>query len=206
MGLLFAIVPIAVSFLSLVVSVATLLRAGLLPFRLKIIPGGLYTVKRDPATTGQDPTRPDEFDLILPINFLNTGYGEGVIQGVAVKVFDESGTAMLYRPTVEIDLTSFVQGPSVIGKHDVISGYMPFPVHAKQSLQKVWLFSQDTMDNPYPRREWRPGTYRFEYFVQESQWEQPRNVATMRKLIEQVVIERTRDGMAVGRPEGSIRP
>jgi hypothetical protein len=139
----------------------------------------------------------DELDLIFPVTFLNTGFGEGVIEGLAVKMLADNGTTVLYRPNLEVDLKSFMQGPSVPSKANIIGMFTPFPLHAKQSVQKILLFTQDTRENPDPRSTWRASTYRFEFFVKESQWAKPKKLATMEQVIDEPQLTAAHEGVAV---------
>jgi hypothetical protein len=185
--------PLAISLASLAISLISAFRAEIFPFQLKVLPGGLCTARHSDVSAEET----DELDLILPIAFLNTGFGEGVIEGVTVKMLAGDGTTMLYRPNLEVDLKSFMQGLSVPSKANIIGMFTPFPLHAKQSVQKIWLFTQDTRENPYPRSTWRAGTYRFDYFVKESQWAKPKKLATMEQVIDEPQLTAAHNGVAV---------
>lgn len=199
-------VPILISLVSLAVALVSAFRGALFPFQLTVVPGGLCTVRHSDISSERKEAFPNDLDLVLPIGFLNEGYGEGIIEGLAVKVFEDSGAIMLYRPTVEVDLKVFVQGPSVPSKANIIGIFMPFPLHSKQSVQRVWLFSQDTRENPYPRIGWHPGRYRLEYFVKEGRWAGPRKVAAMEQVVDEAHLNAVSRGVAVVLPMRSITP
>lgn len=198
------LLPIAISIVSLIISLVSAFRGQLFPFQLKVLPGGLCYVRHSAVSSDESST--DELDLVLPLSFINSGYGDGVIDGVAVKVLDKAGTAMLYLPAMEIDLKAFVQGISIPSKANLIGLYMPFPLHTRQSVHKVWLFTQDSAQNPYPKARWHPGSYRIEYFIKESLWNQPSKVATLDLDVGESQIEAAKKGVAVMIASKNITP
>ncbi len=163
-------VATTIATLSLFVSLLSNFKDMIFPFRLSVLAGDVLVAA---------PTLPshDSLALVLPISFINEGYAEGVIEGIGLKIVGANGIEKLYTPVAEIDFVKFVQGKRALTAESIAGAFSSFPIHAKQSVQKHILFSQEEHSVRYPFSVWSSGTYRFQLFLKTTAWARPKKVA-----------------------------
>lgn len=172
-------IAIALSLVALVVSLVSSFKNELFDFSLDVIAGNLIL-----AT----PTAPshNSLALVFPISFLNLGYGEGVIEDLAVKaVLSQTGQAKLYTPFTEIDIEEFIQGRRRLHAENFLEAFRPFPLHSKEAVKKYILFTQAEHSERYPFSPWEAGTYRFEIYAKTSASKKAEKVSEFEKEITQ---------------------
>lgn len=164
------VLPTVISVLALLISLISAFKNELLPFELKVLAGDVLVAA---------PTSPSHasLPLVFPISFLNTGYAGGIVEAIAIKVIDDQGNVKLYTPIAEIDFMQFIQGRRQLHADNIAGTFSAFPIHAKQSLKKHILFSQEEKSAKYPFNQWKPGKHKFELYLKASQWRKPKKLS-----------------------------
>jgi len=103
--------------------------------------------------------------VILPLSFVNTGYGEGVVEWVVVKVvrIADSHFSVLH-PAQEVDLLKFWQVKRYLHADNLIGTFASFPIESKKVVAKSIVFvtpGGKTFDLV-------EGEYRFDIYVKAS--------------------------------------
>lgn len=120
-----------------------------------------------PAVLGSEvilthPRLNQEFAMILPLSFVNTGYAEGIVEWVAVKlVHIADGHFSALHPIFEVDLLKFWQGKHYLHAENTIGTFASFPMESKKVVVKSILFAV-----PEGRRfALVKGEYRFDIYL-----------------------------------------
>jgi hypothetical protein len=176
-------IAIAFSLVALAVSLVSSFKNELFDFSLDVVAGELVLA----APTG--PSH-NSLALVFPLSFLNLGYGEGVIEGLAVKaVFCKTGQAKLYTPVAEIDIEKFIQGRRRLHAENALGAFAPFPLHSKEVVKKHILFTQEEHNEKHPFSPWEAGTYRLEIYAKTSASKQAERVSVFEKEITQEMLD-----------------
>ncbi|MFQ5799620.1 MAG: hypothetical protein ACE5H0_13135, partial [Bacteroidota bacterium] len=139
-------IPVAVSFLALVVSLLSAFKAELLPADVDLIGGDVLLAQTTPLS--QQPVIPIAFSL----GFINRGYGDDIIEWIAVKTTNERNRVVkLLTPIVEIDFQKLLQGRRRLHAENVIGPFAPFHLAAKTSITKTIVFDQEPNQIRYPK-------------------------------------------------------
>ena len=126
---------ILISVAALVISILTIAKSTYLPSRMSIIAGDNYIV---------DPNKPGNLNpgFIIPITFMNLGYGDCVVETLCLILTEEDGTKLLYEPITEIDIKSLIQDQHKVHGTNVVNAYMSFGLFGRSSVKKAFLFHQ----------------------------------------------------------------
>ena len=125
---------IAISLVALVVSVISSFKNELFGFSLKIISGELILAY--PSAESHE-----SLALIFPLSFINQGYGEGIVESLAIKVIHtESKIVKLYSPLLEIDIQKFLQGKRRLHAENIIEEFAAFPLNSKEAVKNILYF------------------------------------------------------------------
>ena len=117
---------------SLAASVLSAFKNELFEFAPRLLGGALLLPQTSPPTAS--------LQLLLPISFINTGYAEGVIEWVALKLVpSDGGDSFVYEPSLEIDLMKFTQGRRGLHADSTIGAFHPFPLESKKSVNEPIL-------------------------------------------------------------------
>ena len=147
--------PIGLSIASLVVAILSAFKNELFEFAPAVLGSEVILVQ----------PRPTPLTVILPLSFVNTGYAEGVIEWVAVKLVRiADGHFTVLHPTLEIDQLKFWQGRHYLHADNIIGTFASFPMESKKVVVKSILFSVQegqTLDLV-------EGEYRFNIYVKAS--------------------------------------
>lgn len=160
-----------VSAVALAISLVSVFKDHLFEFRLRLIPG---------EVTLAVPTAPSHRSvaIILSASFLNEGYGQGVVEWVAIKI-KQGNSVKLYIPIAEVDYEKFIQGRRKLHGENIRGGFSAFVLHSREATKKHILLSQEENNPKYPFNEWQPGKFEFEIYVKSSEFRSPVRIATI---------------------------
>ena len=144
------------------------------------------------------PGRPGEgAKMILPLQFSNAGYADGVIEWIAIRLTVDGARdrSVLLSPVAEVDMQRFIQAKRQLEQENMIEPFTSFALEGRRSLAKFVLF-----DHAEKRRagrlELQPGRYSFELFVKAMK-RQPKLERTFEHVLEQKQLEDYRNGSTV---------
>jgi hypothetical protein len=160
------------SAVALAISLVSIFKEHLFAFRLRVIPGEI-TFAVPTARSHRSVA------IILSVSFLNEGYGQGVVEWVAIKI-KQGNSVKLYTPIAEIDYEKFIQGRRRLHAENIRGGFSAFVLHSREATRKHILLTQEEDDPKYPFNEWQPGKYEFEIYVKSSESRRPILIATKR--------------------------
>lgn len=166
---------LVVSLTALLVSIISSLREAIFPFQLKLLTN---------EVTFAPQTRPSHESpaLVLPVVFLNSGYGTGVVEAIAIKI-EGPAAIMLYTPIAEIDFRTFLAGRRRLHAENLLGSFSPFILQEKEVLKKHILFSQEERSGKYPFTKWVEGPYIFRVIVKHSSAKKPVECATFERNV-----------------------
>jgi len=159
------------SAVALAISLVSAFKEHLFEFHLRVIPG---------EVTFAVPTAPSHRSvaIILSASFLNEGYGQGVVEWIAIKI-KQGNTVKLYTPIAEVDYEKFIQGRRKLHGENIRGGFSAFVLHSREGTKKHILLSQEENNPKYPFSEWKPGKYEFEIYVKSTESRRPIRIATI---------------------------
>jgi hypothetical protein len=152
--------PLGLSIASLCVSILAAFRNDLFDFAPEVIQNGVLLAQASPPTAS--------INIALPLLFLNRGYGDGIIQEVALRLKLASGTEpVIWVAAAEIDLVKFMQGTRRVEAGNVIGPFGAFPLESKKSASKTLLFTLELKPGE-TSRTLPQGAHRVELFLKTS--------------------------------------
>ncbi len=95
--------PLILSVLAIVISVFSAFKNEIFPFNITTVAGDNITIISTDAPQKNSPP------IILPISFINEGYGSGIIELVTLTIIDEKGTKQIYSLIAEVDFNKMIQ-------------------------------------------------------------------------------------------------
>lgn len=153
------VIPILISFLSLVLSIAQFFKDKLLPFDLQV-------------DVTEPNFRPSTADfgakaMILPAIFINRGYSTGVVKDVYVEMLHESGKKINLYPREELDEVKYRSNKERIDIDALGRPFNAFPIPAQGSVSKhlVFLARDEKMNYLQPSSVLKKGKYECKLFV-----------------------------------------
>jgi hypothetical protein len=182
LGLALAIPAFAMAYLALV-------KARMLEFCPEVLGGDVIL----PRPAGPR----DRVKLLLPLQFSNAGYADGIIEWIAIRltVNDGRDRSVLLSPVAEVDMQRFIQAKRLLEQENTIEPFTSFALEGRRSLAKFVLF-----DHAEKRRDERlelePGRYSFELFVKAMK-RQPKLERTFEHVLEQKQLDDYRNGSTV---------
>lgn len=184
-------VSLAVSFLALGLSVAALVKTHMLEFCPEVL-GGDVILPRAGKAAGSA-TR-----LLLPLQFTNAGYADGIVEWLAVRVTldGDSAHSVLLSPVGEVDMERFIHARRRLTEDNTIEPFTSFALEGKRALAKFVLFDIAERPRAAPLRL-QPGRYGFELFVKASNSRQPKLARAFEHVVEQKHVEDYREDTAV---------
>jgi hypothetical protein len=107
-----------------------------------------------------------DMKLLLPLQFLNSGATDGVVQWIALRLTIDGDIqrSVLLSPVAEVDMQRFIQAKRKLDGDNTIEPFTAFPLEAKRSMAKFVLFDIAERGRTQPLAL-RPGRYSFELFV-----------------------------------------
>lgn len=147
---------IAISILALAVSLFGTFKNEIFPFNVAIFTGSNLAIVNESEPNKNSPM------LILPITFINSGYGSGVIDLIILNVTTPSGKKQIYNLVAELDYKKLIQGEKKVHTDNINGFFTSTVLNGRQSLQKYLLFIQDTNANGSEVNGLFPGQYTIE--------------------------------------------
>jgi hypothetical protein len=113
-------------------------------------------------------SRARDVRFLLPLQFLNSGTADGVVEWVAVRltVDGDINRSVLLSPVAEVDMQRFIQAKRKLDD-SAVEPFTAFPLEGKRSVAKFVLFDLAEKTRSVPL-SLRPGRYSFELFVKSS--------------------------------------
>lgn len=134
------ILPIILSIGALIISLLTLLRFIIFPANLEIISGSNIILNPDEKGNLN-------FGIILPITFVNKGFGDCGIESIGLKLFKEDTIEIFFEPLLEIDIEEYIQDKRKVHGTNVLRGFNSFNLFGRTSKNIDYLFSQKVLDS-----------------------------------------------------------
>lgn len=149
--------PLLVSAIALAISLVSAFKNELFDFKLHMVPGSItFAVPSSPSH--------HSFALIYNLSFINEGYGHGIVEWVALKIYSSDGIK-LYTPIAEVNYEKFLQGKRILHAENILGPFSPFILGSKEATRHSILFSQEDKNIEYPFKEWIPNKYKYELWV-----------------------------------------
>jgi len=161
-----ASLALALSVPAFAIAVLALARMRLLEFCPEVL-GGDVILPRSPRSGGTK--------LLLPLQFTNAGYADGVVEWIALRLTPEgeAGRSVLLSPAAEVDMPRFIAAGRRLTDENVIEPFTGFALEGKRALAKFVLFDVAERPRAAPL-QLRPGGYGFELFIKASNSPRPR--------------------------------
>lgn len=182
---------LAVSILALAASAFAIFRMRMLEFRPEVLAGDVILPRAGKAAGSAA-------RLLLPLQFSNSGYADGIVEWVAVRLTPDGDSArsVLLSPAGEVDMQRFINAKRRLTEDNTLEPFTSFALEGKRSLAKFVLFDIAERPRAAPLRL-QPGRYSFELFVKASNSRQPKLERTFEHVIEQKHVDDYRDDAAV---------
>ena len=148
------------------IAVLCSLRLGALEFAPEIIAGDVIVPRSSRAGR--------EVKLLLPLQFVNSGTADGVVEWVALRltIDGDIGRSVLLSPVAEVDMQRFIQAKRKLDD-TAIEPFTAFPLEGKRALAKFVLFDLAEKARSLPL-SLRPGRYSFELFIKSTASRSPK--------------------------------
>lgn len=171
---------------ALCISVVSAFKEDIFPFRPHAVIGELVFAP---------PTNPpyENIAVLIPIAFVNNGYGSGVIEGLTLKIEPATG-AKAYTPVAEVDYQKFISGKRVLHAENMLGAFNSFRLGSRDSLKKNVLFTQELNSPRYPYQDWSPGKHVFSLFIMHSGMNKPVKVGSVEYEISNHLLTSYRNG------------
>jgi hypothetical protein len=149
---------LAVALGAVCLAVVGVVRSHLLEFSPEVLAGDVI-IPRSSTARG-------DVKLLLPLQFLNSGSTDGVVQWIALRLTIDGDIqrSVLLSPVAEVDMQRFIQAKRKLDGENTIEPFTSFPLEAKRSMAKFVLFDIAERGRTQPL-QLRPGRYSFELFV-----------------------------------------
>jgi hypothetical protein len=180
-------VAATIALLALVVSIVSAFKEDVFPFRTDVLIAEVVVA----APTG--PSH-DSLALVLPIHFVNTGHGGGVVEGLSLKV-EHANRTKIYTPVAEINYEKLVGGRRALHADNTLGAFRAFPMGPKSTAQKSILFTQEEGSQKYPFNAWAPGSHLFRLFAKFSNGDRPVDVASVTHVVSDGVLQNYKQGV-----------
>jgi hypothetical protein len=156
-----ASLAIALALAALGLAIFSLFKSHLLEFSPEVLAGDVI-VPRSSSARG-------DMKLLLPLQFLNSGSADGVVQWIALRLTIDGDIqrSVLLSPVAEVDMQRFIQAKRKLDAENTIDPFTAFPLEAKRSMAKFVLFDLAERGRTQPLHL-RPGKYGFELFVKST--------------------------------------
>ena len=181
---------LAVSVLAFAIALLAITKARMLEFCPEVL-GGDVILPRAGKAAGAG-------KLLLPLQFSNAGYADGIVEWVALRVTPDGDTSrsILLSPLGEVDMQRFIQARRRLTDDNTVEPFTGFALEGKRSLAKFVLF--DVAERPRAAAlRLQPGRYGFELFIKASSSRHPQLARTFEHVVEQKHLEDYRDDATV---------
>lgn len=173
---------IALALAAMAVALLAFMRVRLFEFSPEVLAGDVI-LPRASRLAG-------DVQLLLPLQFMNSGYADGIIEWVALRltVDGESQRSVLLSPVAEVDMQRFIQAKRRLDTENTIEPFTSFALEGKRSVAKFVLFDVAERGRAEPL-SLRPGRYAFELFVKSSAARAPKLERTFEHSLEHKQLE-----------------
>src|SRR5258706_4105677 len=181
---------------ALLFPIAALAAAGFVLHRLRMVEFRPEVLAGDVILPRASRSRSPK--LLLPLQFANAGYADGVVEWIALRLTldGKSERAMLLSPVAEVDMAAFLQAKRQITPDNAIDPFAAFVLGGKRAVSKFVLFDVSERGRSDPI-ELRPGSYGFELFVKTSNAPAPRVERRFEHVLTEKHIEEYRNDTTV---------
>ena len=148
----------------------------LLEFLPEVVAGDVVLPRR--SRVGGD------LKLLLPLQFINGGAADGVIQWLALRLTLDGDlrSSILFSPVAEVDMQRFLQANRRLDDQNTMEPFVAFALEGRRSLAKFVLFDLAERGRAEAPRL-RPGRYGFELFVKSTAIRAPKLEVTFEHVI-----------------------
>ena len=181
---------LAVSVLAFAIALLGITKARMLEFCPEVLGGDLILPRASKAAGAGR--------LLLPLQFSNAGYADGIVEWVALRLTLDGDTSrsILLSPVGEVDMQQFIQARRRLTEDNTVEPFTSFPLEGKRSLAKFVLF--DVAERPRAAAlRLQPGRYGFELFIKASNSRHPQVARRFEHVLEQKHLEDYRDDATV---------
>jgi len=159
-----AIIAIVISALALTGSMAAAFKEQIFSFKLSVSSNTVIFAVPD------NKNELKSIPLVLPVNFINNGYGSGIID--EVKLFIEKDEVkMEYWSMIEVDLTKYVQGIGngrITTENILGQGISSVILNSRDVATRSIVFYRNLDEMRDTNKEWTQGKYYFNIWVKLS--------------------------------------
>lgn len=179
---------LAVSILALAFAVLALVKSRMVEFCPEVLGGDVIL----PRAAG-NATR-----LLLPLQFSNDGYADGIIEWLALRLTLDGQTAgsVLLSPVGEVDMPRFIHAGRRLNDGNTIEPFTGFALEGKRALARFVLFDVAERPRAAPL-QLQPGRYSFELFFKAGNSPRPRLARSFEHVLEPRQLEDHRNDSAV---------
>ena len=180
---------LALAIPALATALLVLRRVRMVEFRPEVLAGDLILPR---ASRARSPK------LLLPLQFSNAGYADGVIEWIALRltIDGKADRPVLLSPVAEVDMAAFLQAKRQITPDNAVDPFSAFVLGGKRAVAKFVLFDLSERGRADPL-ELRPGRYSFEVFLKASDSPQPRLERRFEHVLNEKQIEEYRNDTTV---------
>ena len=147
--------------------------------------------------------RPGKLDdrpkLLLPLQFSNAGYADGVVEWIALRLTPDGRTenSLLLSPVAEVDMQRFIQAKRRLEDENTVEPFSSFTLEGRRAAAKFVLFDLAEWRRGAAPLTLQPGRYGFELFVKANNARQPRLERRFEHTLEAAQLEEYRGGSTV---------
>ena len=156
-----------VAYLSALISVAALVVSVLAAFKEDVFPFRPRALLDEITLAAPGPTNRLSPSILVPLAFVNEGYGSGIVEGLTLKV-ETGSNAKIYTPVAEVDYAKFITGRRAIHGDNMLGAFNVFPLGPRATVKKCILFAQEQASARYPFSDWAPGQHVFRLYMKHS--------------------------------------
>ena len=156
-----------VDYLSALISVVALVVSVLAAFKEDVFPFRPRVLLDEVTLAAPGPTNRLSPSILIPLAFVNEGYGSGIVEGLTLKV-ETGANAKIYIPVAEVDYAKFITGRRAVHGDNILGAFNVFPLGPRATVKKCILFAQEMNSARYPFTDWAPGQHVFRLYVKHS--------------------------------------
>ena len=189
--MLTAWLALAAAIPALLMAYVALVKAKTLEFCPEILGGDVILPR--PRVVGDRPR------LLLPLQFTNSGYADGIVEWLALRVTldGRSERSLLLSPVAEVDMQRFIQAKRTLEDESRIEPFTSFALEGRRAVAKFVLFDMAEWRRGAAPLELAAGRYSFELFMKATNGEQPRLQRSFEHTVDTRQLEDYRNGSTV---------
>lgn len=177
--------PLGIASASLVLSLVGVFKEEFFIFNPVASVGDVYIINK----TKDSETIPS---FLIPIQFLNKGYGEGIVEDLIFRVTKDK-TVFFLAPSIELSWAEFIKNKGDTLFQAFKNSFVGFPLSSKQALSKSILFHKRG-----ERYILETGTYFLELFMLTNLDRKPKMMLKFSIIIKEKDIKDFNSGNSIG--------